>query len=87
VGKKKILIVDDNLLIRTITNDLLKSQGYEVIEACDGNECIDKARKELFDLILMDINMPGMSGIEAMKRVNKLEGHEKTPIIALTASI
>ncbi|MDH3972767.1 MAG: response regulator [Deltaproteobacteria bacterium] len=83
---KKILIVDDNMLIRNITGDILKTLGYEVIDADDGYEGVKKAQKESPDLILMDLNMPGMNGIEAMNKVKEIPGQEKIPVVALTAS-
>ena len=68
MNKKKILIVDDVMLIRNITRDMLKSLGYEVIEAKDGDESLERTKCEIPDLLLMDIHMPGIGGIEAMKR-------------------
>ena len=82
---KKILIVEDNVVNRVLMQDLLTYHGYEIIEAGDGAEGIEKARKYRPDLILMDMQMPIMDGIQA---VTQLKADPKTwdiKIISLTA--
>ncbi len=63
----------------------MKKNGHEVIEARSGEEGVELAVKEKPDLILMDIQLPGIDGLEATKRIRKLEAGRKTPIIALTS--
>ena len=82
---KKILIVEDNVVNRVLMQDLLTYHGYEILEAGDGAEGIEKARKYRPDLILMDMQMPIMDGIQA---VNHLKADPETrdiKIISLTA--
>lgn len=83
--KKKILYVEDNIENRMLVKRILQSEGYEVIEATDGMEGIEKARTEMPDIILMDLNLPEMDGIEATTRIKSIEGLENTIIVALTA--
>ncbi|WP_415034827.1 diguanylate cyclase domain-containing protein [Azonexus sp.] len=85
----KILLVDDSRAIAMITTARLESFGHEVRHAINGPTAIDLFQKEDFDLILMDIEMPGMNGFETTTRIRSLEGHEQwawTPIIFVTAT-
>ena len=80
---KTVLIADDELSIRTLYQRELKEEGYEVHFASSGHEAIQKARETTPDLVIMDIRMPGMDGIEAMGRI--LEENNELPIIINTA--
>ena len=82
---KKILIVDDNATNLKLASYIISSLGYVVIEAKDGIEGVEKAFEENPALILMDIDMVKMSGIEAMKRIKENNSFRDTPIIAFTA--
>lgn len=82
---KKVLIVEDVDDIRSMMKILLEEYGYETITALDGYEAIEKAHEHHPDLILMDLMMPFMSGIEAVKIIRQIEGDE-IPILAVTAS-
>ena len=75
----KILIVDDEVPIRRTLRDILEFEGYEVDEASDGLECIAKVQKEKYDVIITDIKMPRMDGIEALERLQILS--PETPVI------
>ena len=83
----KILVVDDDtinlFLVRTIIQELLPNSN--LIEATNGKEAIDIFQKENPDLIILDIQMPEMNGLEATIEIRKLEKEKRTPIIALTA--
>src|SRR5437660_7432876 len=81
----RILVVDDEPDVRIMFSHLLKQSGYETVEAADGKAAIDAARREDPDLILMDLMMPVMSGVEATKQIRKMEGFSEIPIIAVTA--
>lgn len=81
--EKSILIVDDNKINRVITKRILQTKGYICDVAEDGIEAIDKLKGTQYDLILMDINMPKIDGIETTKRIR--ETNKVTPIVALTA--
>ena len=78
----KILIVDDETPIRRTLRDILEFEGYEIEEAVDGLECIAKVQKEKFDVIITDIKMPKMDGIEALERLQILS--PETPVIMVS---
>lgn len=82
---KRILVVEDQEDNRTIVRDLLTNAGYEVIEATSGTEGVSMAKAERPDLILMDIQLPGIDGYEAAKRIKADSSIEHTPIIAVTS--
>lgn len=84
--KKKILVVEDNLMSKTLVKDILLMNGYDVVEAERGAEAIKLAGTQSPDLILMDINMPGMDGITAARLINSNEKSKDIPVLALTAS-
>jgi signal transduction histidine kinase len=83
----KILYVEDNLMNRMLVKRLLEAHGYTVLEAEDGLSGIKIAQEELPDLVLMDINIPGMDGFEATTKLKSIEGLKDTPIVALTAKV
>ena len=76
---KKILIVEDDLNIRFLYEQELLDEGYQTVLAQDGKECLEKVKKELPDLVLLDINMPKMDGLEAIWRI--IELNRNLPII------
>ena len=81
---RRILSVDDSTSIRQMVNFTLGKAGYEVVEAVDGKDGLDKAGAGKFDLIITDLNMPNMDGIQMMTAVRKLPGYTFTPILMLT---
>jgi CheY-like chemotaxis protein len=81
----KVLVVDDNPVNLMLTRNLLMEQGVIVSEAEDGYQAMGWAAEEVFDLILMDIQMPNMSGVEAARKIREIEKNRATPIVALTA--
>lgn len=82
---KKILIVEDNDLNLKLFRDLLEAHGYHVVETRDGYEAIRIAGSVRPDLILMDIQLPEISGLEVTKRIKAEEDTKQIPIIAVTA--
>ena len=80
----KILAVDDSASMRQMVVFTLESAGYDVVEAVDGQQAVDIAKNESFDLVLSDINMPVMNGIELVKQLRQLEAYKYTPILMLT---
>jgi two-component system cell cycle response regulator DivK len=83
--KKRILVVEDQEDNRTIVRDLLSSAGYDVIEATTGIEGVEVANEETPDLILMDIQLPGIDGYEAARRIKANSALHHIPIIAVTS--
>lgn len=84
---KKILAVDDNKINLRLITILLENIGLNVTPASGGKEAIELAKEEAFDMILMDIQMPEVDGIEASSRIKRTKLNKNTPIIALTADI
>jgi two-component system, cell cycle response regulator DivK len=81
----RILHVEDNLANRMIVRDLLEFQGYQVIDVSDGEEALAAADRERPDLILMDIQLPHISGLEVSRRIKAREELRHIPIIAVTS--
>ena len=85
--KYKVLVVDDKWENRSVLVDLLAPLGFEVVQATDGQDCIDEALKTQPDVILLDLVMPGMDGFEAAKRLRQLPTLRDIVIIATSASV
>lgn len=79
-----ILIVDDSRAIRQISSSTLRGAGFEVVEADDGNQGYERARRQKFELILSDLNMPDLDGINMTKKIRQLSNHRSTPILIVT---
>lgn len=82
---KRVMVVEDNELNMKLFNDLLEANGYTVIQTRDGLSAIDLARKHRPDLILMDIQLPEVSGIEVTKWLKEDDELKRIPVIAVTA--
>ena len=82
---KRVLVVEDEEDNRRIVRDLLTSVGYEIIEAVTGEEGVKAAETQLPDLILMDIQLPGLDGYEATRRIRANPALRKVPIIVVTS--
>ena len=82
---EKILIVEDNPLHTKLIEMTLKSKNYTLLKANDGEKALDIAKKERPDLIIMDLNLPGMTGFEVTKKLRENPAFSHTPIIAITA--
>jgi two-component system, cell cycle response regulator DivK len=83
--KKRILVIEDQEDNRQIVRDLVTASGYELIEATTGEEGIEAAARERPDLILMDIQLPGIDGYEVTRRIKANPQLSKIPIIAVTS--
>jgi two-component system, cell cycle response regulator DivK len=82
---KKILVIEDNETNLYLLRYILHSQGFEVLEAMTGKTGVEKALTEKPDLILMDIQLPDIDGLEATRRIRSSAADGKVPIIALTS--
>ncbi len=82
---RKVLVVEDNELNMKLFNDLLESQGYEVIQTRDGLSALDLAREHRPDLIVMDIQLPEVPGTDVIKWLKEDESLRHIPVIAVTA--
>jgi two-component system chemotaxis response regulator CheY len=81
---KTILVVDDSASIRQMVAFTVKNSGYEVVEAVDGMDGLEKARSRSFNLILTDQNMPRMDGLTLVKSLRALPQYKTVPILMLT---
>lgn len=81
---KTILAVDDSASIRQMVGFTLKGAGYDVIEAADGQDGLDKAKGKNVDLILTDQNMPRMDGLTLVRALRAMPQYRSTPILMLT---
>jgi CheY-like chemotaxis protein len=86
VSQELILIVEDQPLNRKLVRDVLQSRGYRTLESETAEEGLQLAREHLPALVLMDIQLPGMNGIEALKELRADPATRAIPIIAVTAS-
>ncbi len=82
---KTVLIVEDNELNMKLFHDLLEAHGYKTLQTKDGMEALDLARKHHPDLVLMDIQLPEVSGLEVTKWIKEDEDLKSIPVIAVTA--
>jgi two-component system cell cycle response regulator DivK len=82
-----ILIVEDNDKNMKLARDILKAKGYATLEALTGEEGVKLAKEKVPDLVLMDIQLPGINGIEAFRQIRADEKTARIPVVALTASV
>ncbi|KAB2491585.1 response regulator [Priestia endophytica] len=81
--EERILIVDDQYGIRILLTEVLQKEGYKTLQASNGFEAIDIAKERTPDLVLLDMKIPGMDGIEILKRLKELD--ETVKVIIMTA--
>jgi two-component system chemotaxis response regulator CheY len=81
---RSILAVDDSASMRQMVSFTLRSSGYEVIEAVDGQDALDKLGDKQIDLVLTDQNMPRMDGLTLIKQLRVQDRFKRTPILVLT---
>ena len=82
-----ILIVEDNEKNRKLVRDVLQVKGYRVIEADSAEVALTLAAEQTPDLVLVDIHLPGMSGIQALARLREMPATRAIPVVAFTASV
>jgi two-component system cell cycle response regulator DivK len=82
-----ILIVEDNEKNMKLARDVLQAKGYRTLEAVTGEDGVKLARENVPDLVLMDIQLPGINGIEAFRQIRGDAKTSRIPVVALTASV
>jgi two-component system, cell cycle response regulator DivK len=88
MDSKKVLIAEDSSVIQNLTKKILQIQNYEIFSAKNGVQVLSMLENENFDIILMDINMPQMDGMECARQIRKLSDPNKSsvPIVAITGN-
>ncbi len=81
---KTIMTVDDSASVRQMVSFTLKEAGYETIEACDGRDALSKSSGVTLHMVVTDLNMPNMDGIELIRQLRASAAHKFVPIIMLT---
>lgn len=81
---KTIMIIDDSASVRQVVGITLKKSAYDVLEAIDGKDALNKLTGQKINLIICDVNMPNMDGITFLKEVKLLPSYRFTPVIMLT---
>jgi CheY-like chemotaxis protein len=84
-AKLTVLVVEDFADNRFMMRRLLEMSGYHVLEAVDGKEAVDIAESSRPDLILMDLSLPRLDGLDATRRIRELDGLSRIPIVAVSA--
>ena len=85
MSDRRILVVEDNTKNLKLVRDVLIHFGYEVVEATTGEDGVRLAEEVAPDLVLMDLQLPGIDGTEAMRRIRAVEGTSDVPVVAVTA--
>ena len=87
-SSKKVLVAEDSSVIQNLTKKILQFQNYEITSVRDGEEVLEVLAKEDFDIILMDINMPKMDGMECTRTIRSMDDDLKAeiPIVAITGN-
>ena len=80
-----ILVVDDSIMTRTLEKNILESYGYDVVTAIDGQDAILKMQEKNFDVIVSDVQMPNMGGLELTEKIKQDNRYSKIPVILVTA--
>ncbi|MDB4942180.1 MAG: Chemotaxis regulator - transmits chemoreceptor signals to flagelllar motor component CheY [Labilithrix sp.] len=81
---KFALVVDDSMVIRKMVSMALQAAGFEVSQAANGQEALDKATAQPFNIVVTDLNMPVMNGLDFIRAVRGVAAHKFTPIVFLT---
>ncbi len=81
---KKFLIVDDSASMRQLVSSTIKDAGYEVLDVENGMDALNKLKNGKFDMVITDLNMPDMDGVELIKKLRALQAYRFVPIIMLT---
>jgi CheY-like chemotaxis protein len=82
---KRVLVVDDDDLVLIAIQELLTPQGFAVTAVSNGPEALEKVSAGQFDLVILDVSMPEMTGFEVCQRIRQMDSYAETPILMLTA--
>ena len=82
---KRILVVDDDELVRLALEELLTPEGYQIHTAPSGKEALERIAENIYDLLMLDIIMPEMDGIELCRKIRERDDYSEVPIVFLTA--
>ncbi len=85
-SRKRVFVIDDSPSVRKNLSEVLVKNGYDVIEAANGTEALKQLGQERFDLILMDLEMPGLNGFELLRIVEAGSLAKDTPILVITGT-
>jgi two-component system chemotaxis sensor kinase CheA len=85
VVEKRVLVVDDSITTRTLEKNILESAGYLVQTAVSGENALEKALEGSYNLFVVDLDMPGISGFELIKRLRKSKKFHETPVIIVSS--
>jgi len=83
--RRNILVVDDDEINRMVVRVLMERRNHRVVEAASGPEALELVKDETFDVVLMDLSMPGMDGLETTRRIRSDDAGRQVPVVALTA--
>jgi len=85
---KKVLVAEDSSVIQNITKKVLQFQNYEITSVKNGKQVLDKLQKQSYDILLLDINMPVMDGMECARRIRSMQDEKlsQIPIVAITGN-
>jgi CheY-like chemotaxis protein len=86
LSKRRVFVVDDSQTVRKNLSEILVKEGYEVIEATNGTEALKRLGQEWFDLILMDLEMPGLNGFELLRIIEAGNLAKDVPILVITGT-
>ncbi len=81
---KKILIADDSVAIRQRVSFILEQEGYTIVQDADGAEALSKLKQDTFNMVITDVNMPEMDGIELVRQMRAVDSYKFVPAVVLT---
>ena len=87
MSKKNILCIEDNPTNMLLISRVVEAEGHHLVYAKDGEEAVEELSREIPDLILLDVNLPGMNGLDLARQIREDKDKTKVPIIAVTANV
>jgi two-component system, cell cycle response regulator DivK len=87
MSRRRILVIEDNTKNLKLVRDVLQFAGFEIIEATSGEDGVELAAREHPDLVLMDLQLPGIDGTEALRQIREMPDVGQVPVLAVTAFV